>query len=272
MTFASEIIADGAALILVDEEDISLDPADFSIGVRFLNDFAAELFDLGIDFGYRPVTVSGDPITSPASVNLALKQNLGVLMAPAFGMPVSADLRIDAAASLKKLRANFIRRPTARLPSTLPMGAGNRNGRYRGGSFYPFPLPSAILRLASSNTITIATVDVAVIVDSWTVDRSVNVTALAAGTVEFVNDDPYLAMLEASFTIDAVGSDQFTFFFRKNSAEIEESRVVFDADVAQNIQMKWAAVMRRKDKVDIAVENNTDASDIVLTNGHFTVN
>lgn len=271
MTFASEIVADGLALVLVDEEDISLDPADFSIGTRFLNDFAAQLFDSGVDFGYRPVAVSGDPITSPSSVNLALKQNLGVILGPSFGVPVPVDLRTDAAASLKSLKANFLRRPKARLPSTLPMGSGNVQSIRRAG-FYPFPLPFSILRLDSSSTVSIATVDVAVIVAGWTVDRSVNLTALAAGTVEYLNDQPYLAMLEANFTIDSAGSDQFTFFFRKNSAEIEQSRIVFDADVNQNISMKWAETLRRSDKIDIAVENNTDTSDIVLTNGHFTVN
>lgn len=271
MTFASEIVSDGFSLILVDEEDIGLDPADFSMGTRFLNDFAAELFDLGVDFGYRPVAVSADPITSPSSVNLALKENLAIRLAPAFGMPVSLELKENARASLTRLKANFLRRPKARLPSTLPMGSGNLQSISRVG-FYPFPLPFSILRLDSSLTVAIVTVDVAVLVGGWTVDRSVNLTALAAGTVEYLNDQPYLAMLEANFTIDSASSDQFTFFFRKNSAEIEQSRITFDADVDQNVSMKWAETLRRGDKVDIAVENNSDTTDLVLTNGHFTVN
>lgn len=271
MTFASEIITDGLSKILVDEEDISLDAADFSLGTRWLNDFAAELFDLGVDFGYRPITVSGDPITSPASVNTALKENLAVGLAPDFGMPVSLELKENARASLTRLKANFLRRPKSRLPSTLPMGSGNIQGIRRTG-FYPFSLPSSILRLNSSSTVTIATVNVAVRVGGWTVDRSVNLTALAAGTVEYQNDQPYLAMLEANFTIDAAASDRFTFFFRKNSAEIAQSRITFDAGVNQNVLMKWPETLRRGDKIDIAVENNTDTSNIVLTNGHFTVN
>ena len=271
MTFASEIVSDSLALILVDVADEGEDAADFSISVRSLNDMAAELFDLGIDFGYRPVTVSGDPITSPASVNTALKENLAIRLAPVFGMPVSLELKENARASLTRLKANFLRRPKARLPSTLPMGSGNLQNVSRVG-FYPFSLPFSILRLDSSSTVTIATVNVAVRVGGWTVDRSVNLTALAAGTVEYLNDQPYLAMLEANFTIDAADSDRFTFFFRKNSAEIAQSRITFDAGVNQNVLMKWPETLRRGDKIDIAVENNTDATDIVLTNGHFTVN
>ena len=270
MTFATEIVSDAAALVLVDEADIALEPNEFATGTRFLNDFSAELFDLGIDFGYRPVSNTGDPITSPASVNLALKQNLGVLLAPLFGVPVPIDLRQDANTSLKRLKANFIRRPRSIQPSTLPMGSGNAP-RGRPG-FYSMPLPQSILRLNASSTVTIATINTPVIVAGWTVDRSVNVTALAAGTVEYLSDSPYLAMLEANFTINTAGNDQFTFYFRKNSALLEQSRIIFDADANQNIFLKWAETLRRGDKIDIAVENNSGTTNLVLINGHFTVN
>lgn len=272
MTFALEIVEDAAFLILANEADIGLEPNEYAIGVRILNDFAAQLFDLDVDFGYRPVSSSGDPITSPSSVNLALKQNLGVLLAPIFGMPVSVDLQTAADSSLKSLKSNFIRRPRARLPSTLPMGSGNSGRLVLVDSFYSFTRPDSILRLDSSSTVTISTVDTPVIVAGWTVDRSINVTAKAAGTVEYLDDQSYLALLEASFTIDSSSSDQFTFYFRKNEAIIEQSRLVFDADADQNIFMKWAETLRRGDKVSIAVENNSATNDLVLTNGHFTVN
>jgi hypothetical protein len=269
MTTALEIVEDALALVLVDEADITIDPSELAIGTRFLNDFCAQLFDLGVDFGYRPVTSSGDPITSPSSVNLALKQNLGVLIAPIFGLPVPPDLRADAALSMRGLKANFIRRPKARLPSNLPMGSGNRS--YYHPSFYPFALPVALLRLDSSSTVTIAATDTPVVVDGWTVDRSINVTALAAGTVQYLADQPYLALLESSLTVNAAGSKQFTAYFRKNSAVIEQSRIVFDADAAQNILLKWPEQLRRNDIVDVAIENNDDTTDLVITSGHFTV-
>ena len=267
MTFASEIVADAAALILVDEGDISLEPDEFALGTRFLNDFAAELFDLGVDFGYRPVAVSADPLTSPASVNTALKQNLGIRLAPAFGVAVSADLRRDAKDSLNGLMANFMRLPRAQLPATVPMGGGRHHA-----SFFPFTRPDGILRLNSSSTITITTINTPVIVDGWTVDRSVNITGAAGGTYTYKIDKPFLAMLEASFTVDTAGSDQFTFYFRKNSAIIEQSRIPFDADAGQNILMKWPETLRRGDTVSIVVENNDGTTNITFANGHFTLN
>lgn len=272
MTFATEIIEDATALILVNEADIGLEANEFSLGTRILNDWAAELFDLGVDFGYRPVSSSGDPLTSPSSVNLALKQNLGVLLGPAFGVPVPADVRTDATASLKSLKANFLRRPKSRLPSTLPMGSGNSQAFHSRSAFYPFSLPQSIMRLDSSSTVTIATINTPVIVAGWTVDRSINVNALAAGTVEYLNDASYLAMLEARLTVDSSSNDQFTFYFRKNGALLEQSRMPFDADADQNVLLKWAETLRRGDTVSIVVENNEDTNDLVITNGHFTVN
>jgi len=269
LTFASEIVNDATTLILVNEGDISLEPNEQSLATRILNDFAAELFDLGVDFGYRPVSSSGDPVTSPTSVNLALKQNLGVLLGSAFGLPVPPDLQRQANDSLKRLKANFMRRPRRHFPTTLPMGAGNIETY---NAFYPFALPQAILRLNSSSTVTISTINTPVIVASWTVDRSVNVDALAAGTVEYLNEEPYLALLEARLTIDSSSSDQFTFYFRKNSAVLEQSALVFDADADQNIVLKWAETLQKNDKVSIVVENNEDTNNLVITNGHFTVN
>lgn len=272
MTSTSEIVTDALGLILADEADIGIEPNEFSQSVRILNDFAAEQFHLGVDFGYRPVVTSGDLITSPKSVNLALKQNLAVLIAPIFGAPVDADLRINAKESLKSLKALFLKNITSSFPPNMPMGSGNSNAGFASSAFYPLAQPDSILRLNASTTITIAAINTPVIIDSWTVDRSNNVTALAAGTVEYLQDEPFLAMLEASFTVAASGTDQFTFYFRKNGALLQQSQMVFDASVDQIIIMKWAETMRRGDKVSSAVENNSDTSDVVLTAGHFTVN
>jgi hypothetical protein len=269
LTYASEIIQDAAALILVAQDDIGLEANEFSQGARLLNDWCAMLFDLGIDFGYRPVASSGDPVTSPNSTNLALKQNLGILMAPMFGVAVSADLRADAKSSLNSLRNRFMARPKASVPVNLPRGSG---GAYQSESYYPFALPQSILRLNSSSTVTIATINVAVILAGWTVDRSTNVTALAAGTVEYLSDSPYLASFDASLTINAASSDQFTFYFAKNGAILEQSAVVFDADAAQNVLLHWNETLRRGDKISIVVANNSSTTDLVVTNGHFMVN
>lgn len=269
MTFASEIVDDAAAFILVNEDDIGLEPNESARGLRILNDWLAALFTEGIDIGYRPVVSVGDPVTIPLAANLAVKQNLGIQLAPMFGMPIDPDQQILADKSLDGLRGAYQRRIKSTRPTTLPMGAGNLSNIYTQRAFYAFPLPRSILRLDSSSTITIATINTPVLVGGWTVDQSINVDALAAGTVEYLNNDPHLAMLEASFTVNAASSDQFTFYFRKNSALLEQTAMVFDADAAQNVLLKAVETLRRGDKVDIAIENNDGTTNIVLANGHF---
>lgn len=271
MTTGLEIVEDAAAFVLVDEGDIGIEPDEAALALRILNDFCAEQFDLGIDFGYRPLASTSDLVTSPSSVNLALKENLGVLAAPLFGAPVAPDLRVSANQRLKNLRANYFGRIKKQYPSELPMGSGNRAATYSASTFYPFTTPQSILQLNASNTITIATVNTPVILDGWTVDRSVNVTALAAGTVEYLLDSAYLAKFEASLTVNASSSDKFTIYFRKNGALLQQSAYSFTADVVQNLTMSWAETVRRGDKISMAVENNDATNDLVITNGHFTV-
>ncbi len=271
MTFASEIIEDAAAFIMVGEEDISIEPNEFQQGARILNDYCAELFGLGVDIGYRPVSSSGDPVTVPSSVNLALKQNLGLLLAPMFGISPQPALVVQAGKSERRMKAQFTRRIRSTYPGTLPMGSGNRTSGFISSAFYPFTPPMALLRLNASTTVTIAAIDTPVVVSGWTVDQQTNVNAATAGTVEYLNDGSYLASLEASLTISAA-TDQFTFYFMKNGAKLEQSALVFDADAAQNIRLRWFETLRRGDTVSIAVENNEDTTNLTITDGHFTVN
>ena len=269
MTFAQQITSDAAALILVDGADIGTDPSDSALLTRFLNDYCAELFDLGIDFGYRPVVDPGDPITSPTSVDAALKFNLASRASSVFGLPLLPGAAAEALRTEKRLKANFMRRPKGRLPSTLPMGAGNIGRSGSSSDFYPFGLPRGFLRLDSSSTVTISAIDTPVQVGGWVVDSSVNVTASEDGSIEFHNEGPYLALLEASLTVNAAAGDQFTFYFAKNGAILEQSALVFDADKSQNLFPKWAETLRRGDVITLLVANNTDTTNITLTNGHL---
>lgn len=271
MTLAQEIVEDAAALILVDIESIALGSPESALLTRILNDYCAELFDLGIDFGYRPVSNPSDPITSPSSVNAALKYNLAKRANSVFGLPLPQAVFLEANRTERRLKANFIRRPRSRLPSNLPMGSGHINSIHTFDSFYSFSLPQGFLRLDTDSTVTITTIDTPVQVGGWTVDRSINVTALADGSIEFISEGPYLALLEANFTVNIADNDQFTFHFAKNGAILEQSSLAFDADRVQNINLKWSETIRKGDKITILVENNLGTADLTLTNGHFRI-
>jgi len=245
MTAALEIIEDGFALALVDEADIALEPNDSALGVRFLNDYCADQFDSGIDFGYRPVSTTDEPVTSPASVNRALKKIMARECAPLFGVPLSPDVLRDANKAENDLRARYLRITASSFTSTTPRGSGNSdfssgNGdRGGGGAFFStffreVSVPQAFLRLDASTTVTIATINTPVAVTGpWVIDKDVNTTSTTAGAVTFDTRGDYLANLEANLTIDAASSDQFTFYFAINGALLEQSRLIFDTPRAR---------------------------------------
>lgn len=268
MTTANEIVEDAAALILVDEANTALEANEAQILLRFLNDYCAELYDLGVDFGYRPVSSLGDVLTSPPSVNTALKANLALRSNPVFGLPVPPETLKLANDTEKRLKANFMRRPRRKLPRELPSGSGRW---VWDSAFFPFPLPEGFLRVENTITVSISAADTPVQISGWVVDRTSNVTAKEDGTVEYLNQGPYLANLEANLTVDAQGSDLITFYFAKNGAIIENSRLPVDADTKQNVRVQWPERLRLNDVVTLLVENNSDDTDVVITAGHFRV-
>ena len=274
MTSAAEIISDGLALVLVDEESISLQPGELAIGVRFLNDWCAQQHAEGVDFGYRPVTAPDDIITSPSSVNLTLKHIIGTLLAPIFGIPVPLDVHAQARKSESALFNQFFEIEDSHLPTTLPRGSGNESwsgGRYF-EHYYSIRVPEAFLRLDASTTVTITTINTPVqVTGPWVIDRDINTTSTTAGLIRFDLKGSYLATLEASLTINIADGDQFTFYFLKNGAILEQSRLVFDADAAQNVLIKWVGTLRDTDDISLWVENNNDTTNLTITNGHFRI-
>jgi len=283
MTTAQEIIDDGFALALVDEADVTTQPDESAIGVRFLNDYCADQFDSGVDFGYRPVSTPDEPVTSPASVNRALKKIIARECGPLFGMPVSQEVLRDANKAESGLESRYLRITSSRFTTTTPRGSGNSDSRAgdgdRGSSgaffstfFRAVAVPQAFLRLDASTTVTIATIDVPVAVTGpWVVDRDVNTTSTTAGAITFDTRGDYLANLEANLTINAASSDQFTFYFAINGGLLEQSRLVFDADKVQNILVKWVGTLRDTDTVTLLVENNSDTTNLTIINGHLRV-
>lgn len=283
MTTAQEIVEDGLALALVDEADISLDASEFAIGARFLNDWVAEQFESGVDIGYRPVSNPADPVTSPASVNRALKKIVARECGPLFGIEVPLKVEISGDDAERMLISRFLRITPSRFTTTTPRGSGNSdvsggNGDKGGGgaffsTFYnEIAVPQAFLRLDASTTVSIATIDTPVVVSGpWVVDRDINTTSTTAGVITFDTKGAYLANLEANLTVDLQSPDSYTFYFAKNGAILEQSRLPFDADVDQNILVKWRGTLLDTDEITLMVENNSDTDDLVITNAHLRI-
>ena len=271
MTTANEIVTDAAALILVDEANTGMDPDEFALGVRFLNDLCAELYDDDVDFGYRPVASASDFITSPSSVNSALKFMLAVRMNPLFGLPLPPEVFNQATKLEASLTNRYQRSLSQAYPDTLPIGSGNDVDSFQVDEFYRTAMPEAFLRLTSAQTISIAAINTPVAISSgFSVDRQSNVD-ISNGAVTFIPDGQYYAMFEAVLTIPAGREDLFTFYFAKNGVLLKQSAVSARDGEGDTVKVRWAENLRKDDVVTLMVENNDNTNDLTINNGSFRV-
>lgn len=63
----------------------------------------------------------------PDAANEAIYKNLALTLAPSYGKTVSQDTRIQAKDAYDSLLRTLVNVPSMRLPSTLPLGAGNKD-------------------------------------------------------------------------------------------------------------------------------------------------
>lgn len=274
MTTAQEIVEDAAALILVDEANTSLEPNESAIMTRFLNDMCADLYDDDVDIGFKPVTSPSDFITSPSSVNYALKVMLAKRSSPIFGLPLDPDLRQEARKIEESLTRRYLRSVSQDYPDTLPMGSGNYDDTFLIDNFYQQQIPQAFLRLpndgANPKVVTIANQDEWTAIGGFAVDRQKNIRS-DGQSVTYQLDGAYYSIFEAVFSMAAGNDDLFTFAFAKNGAILEQSQVDARDLETFTVKVRWAEALRRNDVVNVVVKNNDNDNDLTLFSGVFRV-
>lgn len=271
MTTAAEIVADAAALILVDEANSSLEGSTVNLLTRILNDYLAELNSAGVDLGYRPVSSPSDLVTIPSGANLAIKYGLALRSNAVFGLPIPAEVSGLYPGLERSLRSSYMRLPKVKPQRTLPMGTGNHYNVYDLNTFYPPSKPEGQLRLPASTTVSFGASNVLQnVTGPWDSDRLVNLNSID-GNFEYVLDDSYLARLKADLTLSTTTGDRYTFYFTRNDAVIDQSNFEIVADRAQNINFQFVDTIYRQDNVRLVVENNTGTNDLTITHGHFTL-
>ena len=261
MTEANEIITDAAAIVLVDEEAQALEPDQFAIGARFLNDLAASHEALGIFYNFTPVANPADVITSPASANAGLKFALAPRMAPLFGIPYVPTQ--EAKDAIRSLKARFLRRPSPRHPRNLPVGAGNDNGIYSGGAFFGDSLITGNLSQAGQ-TVTIATVNTPVLIAGpWVIEATNGMTGTTGGRLTF-DGNRRLVQIEVNLTIATASNDTFNLYLYKNGAQLAPG-VPVTANQARNVYLDRTEPIVTGDFIEAYLENTSDTTDAVIT-------
>ena len=270
MTTAAEIVSDATALILVDEANTGLEPNEFAIAVRFLNDMCAELYDDDIDFGYRPVSSPSDLLSSPTSVNSALKYMLAKRLNAIFGLPMPQEVFIEARRLEASLNNRYQRSISQIFPDTLPTGSGNWRDTFQDDNFYQLPQPEAFLRLTAPLTPSIPAAASPVALSGFAVDRQINVRSNGS-SITYVNTGAYYAMFDAVFSLSAGNDDLLTFAFAKNGVPLQQSAIQIRDGAPSQVKLRWAENLRKDDVVTVLVANEDNDNDPTITTGTFRV-
>ncbi len=267
-TSADEMISDSLAIVLVDEEAITLSPNEFSLGRRFYNDMLAEMEEGGL-LNHTPVVSSGDPITSPAGANAGLKFSLAPRLAPLFG--VNYIESAAARSAIASLADNYLAPIVSQLPDTLPVGSGN--DAYSAGGrddalFTSMRVFGGLSRLVQ--TTTISTIDTPVLIGStWNLELLSNIQGDGAGKLTF-QGGRYLSRITVNLTIQAASGDTLTFYIYKNGAQMMPGVPVV-ADQVRNVFIQEVDESITNDFYEIFVENNSDTTNVVIDQGTFRI-
>jgi len=122
-----------------------IQPEELESALRRLDAMMADWNVRGIRIGYPLSSITSSSVAQetsvPDSANEAIISNLGMRLAPSYGAIVPREVKISAKNGLMTLltRAGVTQPQEKQLPSSLPVGAGNKPWRYSGDNFMPEP-------------------------------------------------------------------------------------------------------------------------------------
>lgn len=149
---AADVVVDALTEILVQASEQDIEPSESQSAIRYMNRFMFMLDANGVNLGYTEVSNLGDPITIPAGAIMGLVKNLAILLAPQYDVPVSGDLRTEAASALNVMRKLGTTITPTQPPCTLPIGSGNEGqaSGFTNNHFYPCSDSDILLETSQS--------------------------------------------------------------------------------------------------------------------------
>jgi hypothetical protein len=137
--------------------------------------------------------------------------------------------------------------------------------------------PDALLSLSAQTTTVIATVDTPVLITgTWTIARTAQTTATAAGRITYNGERPATLPITANVTIEPLSgtSKIVSVYFYKNGSKVAASKIssVISAALPQNITAIWQDQLTNGDYYEVYVENGTDAINLVIKNAILRLN
>lgn len=127
MTTKRQVVGSAFAELGIGSWEFDLQPDEIIDGVNRLDAMMALWSARGIRVGYNGSSNDPDADSGLPDVALeAVRTNLAMRLAPAFGKQINPLTTAQADAGYSYLIAYFMSVPQRRFPNTLPLGAGNR--------------------------------------------------------------------------------------------------------------------------------------------------
>jgi hypothetical protein len=129
--------------------EFELTPEEMQTGLIKMDSLLAEWQQRGINIGYAlPATQLDSDLDDQSGIpdwcNSAVYLNLAIRMSGGFGKAVPVELKIAAKQAYDPLLWQAAYPRQQQLPSTLPVGAGNRAWRFTTRPFFPQPDTSTV--------------------------------------------------------------------------------------------------------------------------------
>lgn len=105
-------------------------PEQITDGMNKLNSMLQIWVTRNIFLGTVPITAPGQEVSEPEDTRNAIVFNLAIILANVYSVPVSADLRGNAAREFATVKRAYqdLSIPDKIASSTLPLGQGNAKG------------------------------------------------------------------------------------------------------------------------------------------------
>jgi len=262
-TTAGDVASGALKLILVEAADSALEPDEYADALDAMNDFMAAQEAEGLRLGYSRVCNVSDIVTIPDGAIRALKANLAIELAPQFGGKVSATLIKQANEGMNTLRRIGVKIGQARMPSTLPMGAGNYCY-----STFSNDSPYAEMTLNNNRRVTdITTVAAAEKAQGfWSIGRFSGLAPDISGRI--INNGPKRTyQLSADLTL--VADDDIlecVVGFVRNAQFVLYTTLSLSTDAARAV-IEGSVELEQGQYLDIVVADVYTTTDITLTDG-----
>lgn len=130
MATIREIIEDAHAMLGIASDQFDLSTAEMQFGKRLLDRMMNQWSVNGNVASFSSSSEFDADSGIPEPIVEAVVSNLALKLAPSYGKPVPRELKVSAHAGLQSLRRQRVQVPQMKLPTSTPLGQGNRSSGY----------------------------------------------------------------------------------------------------------------------------------------------